>query len=754
MPALLRDARLPLVGLAFFLSGAAALAYQVAWQRILALQTGVGLYSIAVIVAAFMVGLGVGSHIGGVFSTRVSASRALVVFASCELAIAGFGALSTHLFYDWLYLRWGWLYAEPLRGALLHFASLAVPTLLMGMSLPFLARAMVRDAETAAATIAFLYGINVLGAAAGALATPWVFIRHHGIRAAVMAAVAANLLAGITALVLAWWGRRRGTDGGSVARTGTTTTTATTTATTTEAPRRFGTWLALYALSGFCALSLEILWFRVMDIAVKSTAYTFGTLLAVYLLGSAVGALGGIVFVGRLRRPLRAFLVLQCLLLIYAGAAIALVARIPPTVPFYQWYYELWGGHRSFNLGGAMHWDALLKLYVVLPLVLFGPPTVLMGLSYPVLQRAVQDDVATSGWKAGVLQAANIAGCVAGSLLVGLVMLTLLGTPGTLRLLVAVGFVFAGLGLREHGPRSLFAPLALLLALVLLAVPGKRAFWMRLHGTAEEGTFLEEDATGVAALIPGKGRIWRVWSGGRTHSLLPFGGLHTTLGAAPAVIHPAPLDVAIVGLGSGDTAASAGCRRDVDQHVTVFEIYAPQRPLLAQLMTVADPPGRLGRFLGDPRFLLRIADGRNALDREGTLYDLIEADALWPTSPYAGNLYSLEFFSLCARRLKPGGLVTTWAPTSRVRATFLAALPYVLEMAEGNVLIGSRTPIPIEPDQWRRRLFDPATVAYLGPPRANGVWAHVAGARPVPAEGSGAALNHDLFPRDEFHSPD
>ena len=66
----------------------------------------------------------------------------------------------------------------------------------MGMSLPFLDRAMVRDAETASQTIGFLYGINVLGAAVGALATPWVFIRHHGIRAAILAAVAANLIAG------------------------------------------------------------------------------------------------------------------------------------------------------------------------------------------------------------------------------------------------------------------------------------------------------------------------------------------------------------------------------------------------------------------------------------------------------------------------------------------------------------------------------------------------------------------------------
>src|SRR5260221_7230446 len=106
MPAAPRDLRLLLVGLAFFLSGGAALAYQVAWQRILALQTGVGLYSVAVIVAAFMVGLGVGSQLGAGASRRLSRRRALTWFAACEVTVAAFGAVSCRLYYDWLYVRW------------------------------------------------------------------------------------------------------------------------------------------------------------------------------------------------------------------------------------------------------------------------------------------------------------------------------------------------------------------------------------------------------------------------------------------------------------------------------------------------------------------------------------------------------------------------------------------------------------------------------------------------------------------------
>src|SRR5262245_64755151 len=149
LPAPARPSSLPrrpelwLAGAAFLLSGGAGLVYQVAWQRILALQSGIGIYSVALIVAAFMAGLGVGSHLGGALSLRLDGRRAFSAFVAVELAIALFGALSGPLYYDLLYTRASWLYADPWRAGALHFAALFVPTGLMGLSLPFLARAMV-----------------------------------------------------------------------------------------------------------------------------------------------------------------------------------------------------------------------------------------------------------------------------------------------------------------------------------------------------------------------------------------------------------------------------------------------------------------------------------------------------------------------------------------------------------------------------------------------------------------------------------
>jgi spermidine synthase len=277
----------------------------------------------------------------------------------------------------------------------------------MGMSLPFLVRGLLRDVGTAGRVVGFLYGINTLGAAVGALVAPWVLLRHLGIRGALVAAALANLLAALLALLLARRHEPALQAGDSAPAPP-----------LDETRHPFGLWLWLYAFSGFCALSLEVLWFRIVDVAVKASAFTFGTVLAIYLFGWGAGALAGAARADRVRRPLLVFLLLQSSLLVYAGAAALVLARAPVAAPVYEWFFGYWQGAEGYRLGLASDPEAFWRLYFVLPIVLYGPPTFLMGLSFPVLQRAVHDDPGAAGRKVGFLQAANITGCVAGSVTV------------------------------------------------------------------------------------------------------------------------------------------------------------------------------------------------------------------------------------------------------------------------------------------------------------------------------------------------
>jgi predicted membrane-bound spermidine synthase len=737
----------------FFLSGAPALVYQMAWQRILALHSGVGIYSVAMIVASFMAGLGLGSHWGGVISRQLDRRAALAAFGYIELGIGALGLISVPVYYDWLYLQAAGLYDSAWKAGLGHFVALVAPTCLMGMSLPVLVRAMVRDVDTASGTIGLLYGMNVLGAAAGAALTPWVLMRLWGIRGAVFIAVALNVTVGLAAWLMSRSPAAASDERASVPDASSRPAFPTQSG-APQRPGHFSKWLALYALCGFTGLALEMIWFRLCDVAAKSTAFTFGTVLALYLFGLAAGSLCGVALVHRVRQPLRTFLVCQCLILGLAAAAVIALVRIPPSAPAMNWLMPYWRGYEGLVPGSGAT-NHLLMLYVAFPLALFAVPTWLMGFSFCILQQGVQDDQQTSGWKVGALQAANIAGCVAGSLVVGLWMLSAFGATGTIRMLTLIGVVLALVGLRRFGQRSAFAPLMLLLGVAAYAVPDQESLWLRLHGLKPDeftSAMVDEDATGVVAITPEGEWGLRMSVDGKGHSWLPYRSIHSYLGALPVVMHPRPERVALIGLGSGDTAWAAGCRRDVER-IAVFELCAPERRLLEALAQTGHAP-QVAQLLGDARVDIRTADGRNALALSEEPFDIIEADASRPHTGFAGNLYSLEFFRLCQSRLRPGGLLCTWAPTPRVYATFCEVFPHVIEINDGEILIGSNEPLSVEIALWQSRIRSPEIAGYLGEGVVLGLMGFVQSARTGDrSRVQGIAINRDLFPRDEFLSP-
>jgi spermidine synthase len=159
----------------FFASGFSALLYQVIWQRMLGFFSGADVYSVTIIVAAYMAGMGIGSLTGGYLADRLSRWGNLALFAGVELGIALFALGSKGLYYDWLYQQNAHLASSPFLMAVVLFASLLIPTFCMGVSLPALARALTRSIEMAAGTIGALYGVNTLGAAVGAGVTTWIF---------------------------------------------------------------------------------------------------------------------------------------------------------------------------------------------------------------------------------------------------------------------------------------------------------------------------------------------------------------------------------------------------------------------------------------------------------------------------------------------------------------------------------------------------------------------------------------------------
>jgi spermidine synthase len=247
-------------------------------------------------------------------------------------------------------------------------------------------------------------------------------------------------------------------------------------------------------------------------------------------------------------------------------------------------------------------------------------------------------------------------------------------------------------------------------------------------------------AAGVGVFVNGLGQ-----------SYLPYGGIHTELGALPALFHPSPQNAALIGLGSGDTLFGAAGRPEL-QRIVSIEIVGPQIDTLRALFQ-RHQYGGLSTVLGDRRVQHVFGDGRLVLKVGGEKFDIIEADALRPTSAYAGNLYSEEYFELLRNQLKPGGYAVTWAPTPRVTRTFVKIFPHVVGF--GPILVGSDRPIILDRATIEGRLAEPRVADYYAMAGINirRTLVPLLNSARVLMRGDAALqgdTNTDLFPRDEF----
>ncbi len=736
-----RGAYLLLLAL-FFLSGFAALLYQVTWQRMLAIFTGVDIYSVTLIVVAFMGGLGLGSMVGGYLSDRLSNRYRLLLFALSELTIAAFAIISKWLYYDVLYMKFNYLATSPVVMTLILFLSLLIPTFVMGITLPLLSNALSREIKKAAGTIGSLYGINTLGAAVGAFVTGWFLVRYFGFVQSLYIGAVLSFISAAGALYATYVMER--STAGFQNHIGDEDASGEIEEGLVVPGLSIPAWMGIYALSGFIALSLELVWFRLLSIIIRSNSFTFATLLTIYLAGLAIGTLVGTRLVKRSKRPARHFFMMQGAVTLYAGLSLVVLLSLLGSLTVFEplrlhfaesepvylpsifealWNLLHFSGEKF--IFEKTHILRFVLVFFVIPSALILPPTILMGLSFPFLQKAVQTDKKRLGRRVGWLQTANIAGSMAGATLVGVLSLKLLGSSGTLKLLIVLGAVY--LFLLVYTRRSMntaasgggwlnskggYVVASAIFIAVLLLLPSTTTLWSKLHGAKAEMIVFEEDGSALTL-----GRAYKdrpddgdIFVNGYSVSRFPYGSKHTLLGFIPAMLHPNPESVALIGLGTGETLFAIAGRADIKE-IRSIEIIPQQKDLVERFNDTLYHSEAITQFMNDKRIIHVFDDGRSYLKQSDRKYDVIEADALMPFHAFSGNLYSLEFFELLKSRLKPGGFALTWAPTLRVMKTFVKAFPYVLSF-DGSMLVGSKTPIDFNLEDIIRRADTPETREY------------------------------------------
>jgi spermidine synthase len=742
-----------LVGVLFFLSGFSALSYQIAWQRMLGLFSGSDSIAVTIIVGSFLLGLGIGSLVASVIADRLSTRGAILGFALCEFGVGLFAIASKLFFYDLLFKR---MVAFSDSAVFVFFASflgLLVPTFLMGLSLPLLAKALVRQIETAAAQIGWLYGVNTLGACAGAFVSGCVIIGAIGYVPTIILAAGFNFLVALLSLLLAL----QRDDNGSASATASQATPQVPAMDQAE-DGRLWVWCTLVFLSGFAVISLELIWFRSISAILASTAYSFALVLGCFLLGDAAGVLYGIRLLDRIKEPRRFFLYLQASLLCGAILLLWLTAFLlswpeiynPLRKAIYVFYDAYWGD------------DPLTPPYIALVLLVVGviviPPAFLAGLSVPVSQKAIQNDLPTVGRKVALIQVANIVGNAAGSFATGLLLLHWFGTPGTLRLLSALGLGFvlwAVFGTRKVSASASrgvagFA-LAAALGAAVVGLPSIERYWDWMMPKQPGGRVVAtEDRTGAAAFKYTSLGDGVLYLGGRPQSMLPFGSSHIFLGILGPLVHPNPKSTLIVGLGTGGTAYAAAANPSMER-VRVAEINSGVYNVMNRFTDLGGKMG-VGRPFRDAKFERYVGDARHFMFTTQEKFDVIEQDPISPHDSFSGLLYSVEYFQQVLSRLNPGGICVQWVPFPRIRNSFLAAFPYVVRI--GTRMIGSNQPINFSPDGLEKRLHEQAILAALqeaGETPASMMQLVRDIERFGPTDPRPTDLDSDLFPKDEFY---
>jgi len=677
-------------------SGSAALIYQVVWTKMLSFTFGSTTLAASAVVAGFMGGMGLGAWWLHRIDARVRAP--LRLYAGLELGIAlstgaltlGFAALPGVFAAVATSLGVG-LGLDLFRVAFVLLL-LVVPSAFMGATYPALCIALIHDARGVDRHLGWLYGLNTVGAAAGALVAGFLLIEALGLRASALVANAINVAVGLAAFVLAR---------GLAAREGRGT------APVPEAlPSALPTAVTALVLfgSGFLTLAYEILWLRALRYVMGNGTYALTTMLVVFLLGLGIGAL---LFRPLARRPTPE----RDLGTVQLGIGLAALFAIGG-LGFVMGSDAL--ASRLSTFEGNIYelgWVAKLAVHAGLALALMLPATLLMGLSFPLATRLFLGDVSRLGARVGLSYLLANLGSILGAVGAAVWILPALGTVGGTRALATanaiLGAVVLGvLARREGDARPLLAP-AVTLALVVViggGLPARLPFRGQVSTRAHTPDLVWEEENELGTV--------QVWSNeeepdkrsmaidGSTIGVdgawwLPLYSKQLVIPHLAMRLDPSIRSALNVGLATATTLDTLSEYPDVE----VLDAVEINSAVVegARYFSGAD-------VLEDPRARVVVEDISQFLLRTPRRYDLVAADGKQnPGHASNAKLLCRDFYRAVYDRLSDDGLMVQWIPTmllpevyASILRTFADTFPHMevfYDPPENSFLVGSKQPI-------------------------------------------------------------
>ncbi len=650
----------------FVLSGFAGLVYQVLFSKALALTFGSTSTATYTVLATYMGGMALGAWLGGAIASK--RANPLVLYAFCELAI-GLYCLAT----PWLFPLIRELYVALAAGvppdapSLLFArfgigaAGLLAPTILMGMTLPILARFFEQRREALGVSVAWLYGANTLGAAFGALLAGYAILPSLGMTKTTLVAVAINLLAAYLGLklsksaVVREIGPETRAPAAGMAAPG------------DVSPRALSYLaLAILGIGGIVTLALEVNYIHLLAVVAGNSVYAFSLMLFAFLFGLGVGSESARHLLMR-SWPIAGLL---------AGLELGLASAILIGIWFWdalpQYFASFAGYPLTPNFGGREAIRGIVCLVAMVPAAFF------IGAIYPVAMEAVGRAALRSPIIAiGRAAALNTFGNILGVLIGGFVLLPTLGALFSLKLLaglcLALGVAAIAM-VKSRRPAISWAAAAGVAGL-LFAAPKSFDYTALTSGAnvyfspqgygkvIDHAESVDGGLTTVASIGQGETRLLTLLTNGK------FQGSNDWTGEvkAQAGISIAPL----LHLGTRDRALVIGYGTGMSARVLRDAGFASMdiADLSADIVQLAN------RHFGDlnarvselPGVHTYITDGRNLLMLQREHYDLVamEISSIW----FAGtaSLYNRDFYEMVRERLMPHGVLQQWVQLHHIR---------------------------------------------------------------------------------------
>jgi spermidine synthase len=750
----------------FFVSGACGLIYEVVWSRMMMLIFGRTTLAVGTVLAAFMLGLALGSYALGKYADR---SRSpLRLYAMYEIGagvtafIASFLLIRITPVYVWVHATFG---EYPLAFAVIRFsiafALLITPTVLMGATLPILSRVVVKRLSRVGQELGLLYAINTVGAVAGSLAAGFYLIGHFGLHGAIDVAVLGNLTVGISAwLASPYLGPANIPATISLSQI----PTAKFQVADTQTKRTYRIVLWAFALSGLASFTYEIFWTRSLVFLLGNTTYAFTLMLTAFLLGIALGGYGVRFLADRIKNPLRLFAAIEILIGALSAVALPLLFFIVKSEAVH-----------SFIVRFSGHLELLALSNFVIALSFMLLPATLIGATLPLMGRIFVSDLQSTGTTIGRIYAVNTLGNVVGALLPGLLIMPLMGIQKGILLMAALNIGLGVVLVLSQWKHVMAAVAATSCALLVIAIA-----FVRLPISFQFPSEYQKPRDEVLFYREGGLVTTKVWVSADTgYKMISVDGINIggtsdsdykqqILAHLPKLLLKSYRSELSIGLGSGILMGESA-RHSSLKKIAAVEI---SQGVVAGARYFSDENFNI---LNDPRAVIIVDDVVDFLETATEQYDIISADEK-TAGKYASNSfsYSKEYYALLRRKLAPGGLVVQWMPTDlplsqyalAVR-TFLDQFPHVQLWyfppvasftMTNTFLVGSNERIDIDPSWMRQALeTDPGSfqgIRKYGLTTAEAVLAHFVGSedtlrRAIPP----GPINTFEKPYYEFYSP-